>query len=80
MDSTNTNRGRKVRHLSVMDYDDIYACSEEELLELCEAHGVKVRIEADGTTFDTFAACEELDTIRNEMIAEKRERQSEGER
>ncbi len=64
--------------LSVMDCDDLYACDEEELLDLCEAHGVKVRIEADGTTFDTHAACEELDRIRHEMIMAKREQQSEG--
>lgn len=66
------------KQLSVMDCDDLYACDEEELLELCEAHGVKVRIEADGTTFDTAAACEELDRIRHEMIAMKWEQQSEG--
>ena len=66
--------------LSVMDYDDIYALDEEQLLDLCEEHGVKVRIEADGTTFDTAAACEELVRIKHEMIAEKRERQSEGDR
>lgn len=69
-----------MKQLSVMDYDDLYACEAEELLDLCEAHGVKVRIEADGTTFDTHAACEELDQIRHEMIMAKYEAQSEGER
>mgnify|MGYP003499332165 CR=1 FL=1 len=65
--------------LSVMDCDDLYACDEEELLDLCEAHGVIYNDVANYVSpWREVAIIERLDRIRHEMIMAKREQQSEG--